>query len=151
MAGGENLLSNGARESMSDNEILDLVQRWAAAELGEDADSLEQLLTDDFTGIGPLGFVLTRQQWVGRYRGGGDVKNSAFEVLEPQVKVYGDAALVVGVQKQETTYQDHDLGGQFRLGLVAAKQDGRWLVAGIQLSGPLGPPPATPPNFKQQG
>jgi|1185.fasta_scaffold955341_1 uncharacterized protein (TIGR02246 family) len=136
---------------MSEQEVLDLVQRWSAAELKGDADGLAELLAEDFTGIGPLGFVLAKQQWVGRYREGGEVRNSAFEILEPQVKLYGDAALVVGVQKQETTYQDHDLGGQFRLGLVAAKQDGRWLVSGVQLSGPLGPPPATPPNFKKQG
>ena len=133
---------------MSEQEVLDLVQSWAAAELGEDADGLGELLADDFTGIGPLGFVLTKQQWAGRYRGG-ELHNTAFEVKEPQVRLYGDTAIVVGVQKQETSFKGHDTGGEFRLGLVAAKQDGRWLVAGVQLSGPLGPPPAMPPNFKK--
>ena len=133
---------------MSEQEVLDLVQRWAAAELDEDADGLGELLAEDFTGIGPLGFVLTKQQWAGRYRGG-ELKNTAFEVKDPQVRLYGDSAVVVGVQKQETSFQGHDTGGEFRLGLVATKQDGRWVVAGVQLSGPLGPPPSMPPNFKK--
>lgn len=133
---------------MSEQEILDLVQRWATAELDEDADALGGLLAEDFTGIGPLGFVLTKQQWTGRYRGG-ELRNSAFEVLEPRVRTYGATAVVVGTQKQETSFQGNDTGGQFRLTLVAVKQDAGWAVANIQLSGPLGPPPSMPPNFKQ--
>jgi len=133
---------------MSENDVLDLVQRWVKAELAEDADGLGGLLTEDFNGIGPLGFVLTKQQWTGRYRGGG-LTNSAFEVLEPSVRVYGDTAVVVGAQKQETSFQGHDTGGSFRLTLIAVKGDAGWAVANIQLSGPLGPPPQMPPNFKK--
>lgn len=133
---------------MSDQEVLDLVTRWVDAELNEDAEGLDKLLADEFSGIGPLGFVLTKQQWAGRYRGG-ELKNNAFEVLDPQVKQFGDTAVVLGVQKQETTFQGHDTGGQFRLGLVAVKGADGWSIANIQLSGPLGPPPGAPPNFKQ--
>ena len=130
------------------SDVLDLVTRWAEAELGEDATTLEGLLAEDFTGIGPLGFVLTKEQWTGRYRGG-DLKNTEFAVLDPQVRSYGDTAVVVGVQQQQNSYQGHDSGGQFRLTLVAVKQAGGWVIANIQLSGPLGPPPGAPPNFKQ--
>lgn len=133
---------------MSDAGILDLVGRWAAAELTGDADALSGLLVDDFVGIGPLGFVLTKQQWAGRYRGG-ELKNSAFDVVEPQVRTYGDTAVVVGVQQQETTFQGNDTGGKFRLTLIAVRRGDGWAVAQVQLSGPLGPPPAMPPNFKK--
>lgn len=132
---------------MSEQDVLDLVQRWAKAELDEDAAGLGSLLAEDFNGVGPLGFVLNKQQWTGRYHGG--LKNSEFEILESQVRVYGDTAVVVGVQKQETTFQGNDTGGSFRLGLTAVKQGDGWVVAHIQLSGPLGPPPAMPPNFKR--
>ncbi|MGH3760838.1 nuclear transport factor 2 family protein [Actinophytocola sp.] len=135
---------------MSEQEVLDLVKRWATAELNEDADALGGLLADDFTGIGPLGFVLTKQRWTGRYRGG-ELKNSEFEVVDAQVRAYGDTAVVVGVQKQETTFAGNDTGGQFRLTLVAVRRDAGWVIANLQLSGPLGPPPSMPPNFKQQG
>jgi hypothetical protein len=42
-------------------DVLDLVQRWAAAEQENDAGRLEGLLADDFVGVGPLGFVLSRE------------------------------------------------------------------------------------------
>jgi len=41
--------------------VLDLVRRWAAAEQQNDAGLLGGLLADDFAGVGPLGFVLTRE------------------------------------------------------------------------------------------
>jgi hypothetical protein len=132
---------------MSAQEVLDLVQRWESAELHEDAAALDGLLAEDFHGIGPLGFVLSRQQWLGRYRGG--LRNAAFEAKDPQVRMYGDTAVVVAVQKQETTFQEHDSSGEFRLGMVAVKRGSGWAIANIQLSGPLGAPPSTPPDFRR--
>jgi len=40
--------------------VLDLVRRWAAAEQQNDAGLLDGLLAEEFAGVGPLGFVLTR-------------------------------------------------------------------------------------------
>ena len=34
--------------------VLDLVERWAAAERGKDAEALDELLADDFVGVGTL-------------------------------------------------------------------------------------------------
>ncbi|MEU6354178.1 hypothetical protein ABZ896_33440 [Streptomyces sp. NPDC047072] len=44
------------------------------------------LLTDEFAGVGPLGFVLGRKQWLERYRKG--LENRAFSVEEPDVRAY---------------------------------------------------------------
>ena len=46
------------------DDVLDLVQRWAAAEQQNDAGPLEGLLAEGFAGVGPLGFALTREQWL---------------------------------------------------------------------------------------
>ena len=41
------------------NGVLDLVQRWTAAERRNDAGALDGLLADGFAGVGPFGFILT--------------------------------------------------------------------------------------------
>lgn len=130
--------------TMDTRQILDLVDRWADAELHGDIDAYETLLTSDFAGIGPVGFALGKAQWAGRHRGG--LTNHAFEVLEPEVRTYGDAAIVTGVQRQRTTARGHDASGSFRLTLVVVRGDDGPAIAHLQLSGPL-QAPTTPPPF----
>jgi ketosteroid isomerase-like protein len=121
-------------------DILDLVDRWAAAEQGNDAGQLDGLLADDFVGVGPLGFVLTRQQWLERF--GNGLENRAFRVEEPQVHEHGSAAVVIGVDAQKTSFRGADNSGRFRLTLVAVRPADRWQVAGVHI-GPLqSAPPA---------
>jgi hypothetical protein len=60
--------------------------------------------------------------------------------------VYGDSAVVVGVQDQTTTVMGRDTSGQFRLTLAAVKQDDKWVIANAQLSGPLRAPGDMPIN-----
>ncbi|MGP4111711.1 nuclear transport factor 2 family protein [Streptomyces sp. 4N509B] len=122
------------------DEVLELVGRWADAERRNDADALDALLTPDFLGVGPAGFVLDHDQWLERYRGG-DLRNSAFELTEPTVRTFGDSAVVVGVQEQQTSYRGHEAGGRFRTTLVAARPNGSWQVAGWHCSPIAGPPP----------
>lgn len=123
-------------------DALDLVHRWAAAEQQNDAGLLDELLAGDFTGVGPLGFVLTREQWLVRFRNG--LVNRAFAVEDPQVRGYGSATVVVGVLAQETSWQGGDNSGRFRVSLVAVRPADRWLVAHVHI-GPL-QIPASPPQ-----
>ncbi|MER6004610.1 nuclear transport factor 2 family protein [Nonomuraea angiospora] len=133
----------------SQEQVLDLVRRWARAEFDGDADAFDDLLGDDFAGIGPVGFKLDKQQWAGRHRG--DLKNHHFEILDPQVRLHGDTAIVGGVQEQRTSVRGHEVNDSFRLTLVAVKQGERWVIANIQLSGPLQDPSAPPPFARKQG
>jgi len=123
-------------------DVLDLVHRWAAAEQQNDAGLLDELLAGDFTGVGPLGFVLTREQWLVRFRNG--LVNRAFAVQDPQVRGYGSATVVVGVLAQDTSWQGGDNSGRFRVTLVAVRPADRWLVAHVHI-GPL-QIPASPPQ-----
>jgi uncharacterized protein (TIGR02246 family) len=122
-------------------DVLDLVERWAAAEQGNDAEALDRVLADDFVGVGPLGFVLGRDQWLARF--GNGLENHAFAVEDAQVRDYGTAAVVVGVLAQQTSFQGGDNSGRFRLTLVAARPADRWLLANAHigmLQTPAGPP-----------
>ena len=122
-------------------DVLDLVGRWAEAEQGNDAEALDGVLAGDFVGVGPLGFVLDRQQWLARFANG--LENRAFVVQDARARDYGNAAAVVGVLAQETSFQGRDNSGRFRLTLVAVQSPDRWRLANAHI-GPLKQPPEPP-------
>lgn len=124
----------------SQDQILDLGRTWADAELHADASALNELLDEDFVCVGPLGFMLDKEQYLAGRRSG-DLKHEAFEWKDPQVRVYGNASIAIGVQVQKTTYQGHDASGQFRVTQVFARKPGGWVLAGLHLS-PIAQPPS---------
>jgi ketosteroid isomerase-like protein len=136
--------------SSSGSGVLELIQKWAEAELKGDTDTLAGLVTDDFRLVGPVGFVLTREPWLDRYRKGG-LENSAFEIQDPEVREYGDTALVLGVQAQQTTVGGRDASGSFRVLVAVVRQGDRLAIAHIHISGAppaaaAGAPPGVPQN-----
>ena len=105
-------------------ELNSLVEDWASAELRGDTAFLDDVLADDFVGVGP------------RYE--------TFGLDEVSIRPYGDAAVVVCRQSAEGMYEDengrYDIHEQFRATLIFVKQQENWLLAGLQLSPILGRP-----------
>ena len=120
-----------------------LAQDWAAAELRGDTAFLGHALAEDFVGVGPRGFTLTKGQWLERH-GSGKLKYEAFGLDEVGVRLYGDAAVMVCRQIAEGVFEDengrYDIHEQFRATLIFVRQEDRWLLAGLQLSPILGSP-----------
>jgi hypothetical protein len=111
---------------VTEKEIADLLDRWSAAELSGDPTAIGPFLDDDYVGIGPFGFTLTKVEWLQRHESG-DLGYTAFALVD-------------------TTYQGDPVpGGKLRFSLVVVKSDGEWAVAGFQMS-PMGPPPGRPPG-----
>ncbi len=128
----------------TDDDIRRLDQRWADAEQRGDVDTLAELVSDDFVLVGPLGFVLNRQQWLERYRTG-DLVTKSLEWHDTDIRDYGDCAIIVGVHTQKAEYRGNRVDGEFRSTHIAVRRDGQWRLAGIQLS-PIGAPPAFTQN-----
>jgi hypothetical protein len=127
--------------------VLDLGLRWAAAEQRGDTDTLDGLAVDDFTLVGPFGFILTKRQWLDRYRDG-DLVTSHLEWHDVEVRDYGTAAVAIGVHAQRAAYRGSANDGSFRATHIAVQEAGEWKLAGIHLS-PLGLP-SGPPQQAQQ-
>jgi hypothetical protein len=121
--------------------VLDLVQRWAAAEQENDAGRLDGLLAGEFAGVGPFGFILTRDQWLARFTNG--LVNRSFTVTDLQVRDYGTAAAGIGMLAQETSWQGNDNSGRFRITLMAVRAGEGWRLAQVHI-GPLQAPPGRP-------
>jgi hypothetical protein len=80
--------------SINTEDLSGLANDWVAAELGGDTASLEEIPADDFVGVGPHGFSLTREQWIARHEAE-NLKYGSFGLDEAEVRTYGDAAIVV--------------------------------------------------------
>jgi ketosteroid isomerase-like protein len=111
-------------------QVEEFVREWAAAEQRGDAAFLEGALTDDFVGVGPLDFMLNKEQWVRRFAGGLSYESFALDEVEP--RFYGEAAVATCRQRQAGGFQGNDVGGEFRVTLVFAGEEDRWLLAGTR-------------------
>ena len=124
-------------------ELTKLVEDWANAELAGDTDFLCTTLADDFVGVGPRGFTLTKEEWLDRHESV-TLKYGSFALDEVGVRPYGNAAVVVCRQAADGVYEDdngrYDIHEQFRATLVFVRQQGSWRLAGLQLSPILGRP-----------
>ncbi len=123
----------------ADQEVARLADAWAAAELRGDTAVLERTLADDFIGVGPLGFMLTKQEWLARHQSGA-LTYGSLDVDEVKVRVYDEAAVVTGRQVQNAAYRGNSVQAQLRASLVFVHQHGQWRLAHLHLS-PIGEPP----------
>jgi ketosteroid isomerase-like protein len=123
--------------------INDLLTDWASAECNGDVSTLDRLLTDDFAGIGPLGFVLPKHAWLVRFEDG--LTYDRFELDEIQSRYYGDAAVVTARQIADGTVSDNPLPFEtLRATLTLICRHDRWQLAAIHMSfvaGTRGAPP----------
>jgi uncharacterized protein (TIGR02246 family) len=111
-------------------DVDDLLTDWATAEQAGDATALDDLLTDDFVGIGPVGFMLPKPAWLARFSQG--LQYESLELDEVSVRRHGDAALVVAHQHAIGSHQGRPTPSDTRLSITAVHDDGVWRIAGIQ-------------------
>ena len=126
-----------------DGETAAFLDRWARAERDGDTGALDGLLADDFIGVGPLGFLLSKQDWLKRFAGG--LRYDEFSLEEPRERRYGDTAVIVGQQNQSGTFGGNPLPfSTVRATLVLASTSGAWQLAGVHMSFIAGTPGAPP-------
>ena len=131
--------------TQDDQPIIDLHKRWSEAELAGDAATIATLLDDEFVGVGPLGFTLTKQDWIQRHASG-DLKYQEISTDDVSVRRFGDAAIIIAAQTQQATYKGNPVpGSKIRITQVAVRRGDTWLLAGLHIS-PMGPPPGPPPG-----
>ena len=128
---------------MSHDQILDLGQRWADAERRADIAALDTLLADDFVCVGPLGFVLDKEQYLASRRLG-HLRHESLLWDDVRVRLCDGATIAVGVQTQQSAYQGQGASGRFRVTQVAVWLGGSWAIAGLHY-GPIAPPPGGAP------
>ena len=130
--------------------LRELETTWAQAEMRADTGALEAISTGDFMLVGPLGFMLNKQQWLERYCSG-DLVTHSLSFEDPVTRVHGEAAVTIARHVQRASYKGQPADGQFRTTHIAVHGEGGWLLAGIQLSPIGGPPPFARPAEQTAG
>ncbi len=129
--------------SGTEAEVLALAADLRTAELNGDDDVFEKVLTNDFVGIGPAGFVLGKREWANRHRSG-DLKVNSLERQEVSVRTYGDVAILTAREVHTSMYKGQPVPfGALRATHVFVRRGGSWKLAGTQFS-PVAQPPAGP-------
>ncbi len=131
-------------QELLEQEVAQLVDSWSTAELHGDTAFLRKLLEDDFVGVGPLGFLLSKQEWITRHQSG-DMKYTAHTLDETRVRVYDEAAIVIGRLAQQATYRGNPINVQMRATLVFVRQREQWQLAGLHFCNIGQPPPFARP------
>jgi deazaflavin-dependent oxidoreductase (nitroreductase family) len=122
-------------------DIDQLLTTWADAERAGDATTLDEVLTDDFVGIGPVGFVLDKPAWLTRFEQG--LRYEELELDEVSVRRHGDAALVVAHQHAVGSHAGNPTPPDTRFSFTVVAHDGGMRIAGAQYSF-IGPPLGAP-------
>jgi hypothetical protein len=121
-------------------ELLEMAEGLRTAELRGDVPFLERVLAEDFLGIGPRGFVLTKDAWLARHRSG-DLKYKTIERDEASLRTYGDAAILTSRETSQTEYRGQPVPvGALRATHVFVRKGRDWQLAGVQYSPILGAP-----------
>ncbi len=124
-------MSSVRDDARVDDDILDIQRAFTDAELRADAERLDALLVDDFLSIGERGFVLDKEQWIGRHK---DFRYLSIETSEVDVRRYASTAILRCVQHSRATWRGEAMALATRVSQVWVEQPGGWRLAAIQFS-----------------
>src|SRR2546430_13627963 len=114
-----------------EDDLAKLGENLRRAELLGDVVLLGDVLASDLRGIGPRGFILTKEDWLAKHRTG-DLKYEAFERSELTVRTYGDAAIMTSRESTKAFYKGREVsGGDYRATHVFVRQEGHWRLYGV--------------------
>jgi hypothetical protein len=115
-------------------DLTGFLAAWTGAERTGDTAFLAELLTDDFVGVGPYGYTLTKPAWLARHQTG-DLRYDTFAVDELDVRTHGPVTVVTARQTtQGGTFAGRPLPQQLRDTIVVVSDGGTPRLAALHMS-----------------
>jgi uncharacterized protein DUF4440 len=102
-----------------------------AALLGSDWEKLNDLVSPDAQIIGPRGFLIDRDTWLGVHQES-RYQQVRLEPAQTQVQAHGNAGIRIDEVESECRYQGETITGHFRVSQVWAADRGRWQLVALQ-------------------
>jgi ketosteroid isomerase-like protein len=112
---------------IADQEIRQLEQQWADAELKRDKAFFENVMADGFVYTAPNAVVMTKSELIASSKPSPtDVTSVLANLDDLIVRIYGDTAVVTGIVTQKLQLPTGNVGGRYRYTKVYVKQNGSW-------------------------
>src|SRR5699024_11078305 len=111
---------------------------WADAERDCDVTATSSVLTEDFLGVGPVGFQLDKEAWAQRLADG-RLRYEDLTLDELSIREYPDSAIAVARVNARGSARGNPLPTTRSTFHLVRGHDG-WLIAGIQHSFIAGAP-----------
>ena len=109
-----------------EQQLTKLENDWAKATITKDYAVLDRVISDDYTSSGdPDGSVSTKAQEIASLKSGETVISS-FKYADLKIRVYGNAAVVTGLQTFAIKNKGKDVGGTFRFTDTWVKKGDTW-------------------------
>jgi hypothetical protein len=116
-----------ADQGKAEQELMKIERAWCSASVKGDAAAIGAILADDYTDVLPTGEVTSKAQSLSDAK---TEKQTVCDIDMMQVRVYGDAAVVVG----RTTWKSSLGNGQYRYTDTYIRRDGRWICVASHAS-----------------
>src|SRR5699024_5786384 len=111
--------------------VNEFINEWINAEKNGDVQLLTDLLNEDFIGVGPVGFILSKQQWIDRYKNG--LKNEYFNFEIISERSHDNSIIIIGTQSQKGNFKGHNIDGTFRVTLILNNNQENLSLLGVHL------------------
>ncbi len=126
--GGRGLAADeatGSTNKAAMNTLIQIEHDWADALVKGDVTTWSRCLAQDWIGTTPEGSIVTK---AGAYADlkTGLVVRSLFRLDDLKVRLYGDTAIVFGLETEKSKIHGKDMSGQYRFTDVFVKREGRW-------------------------
>jgi ketosteroid isomerase-like protein len=122
-----------ADDADAEKQVALLSKQHREAAVKGDTKALDSILADDWVGISPRGDVESKAQQA-KTLIDGSVDFEAIDPEEVQVRVYGDAAVVMGRYHVKLTSSGQKIDDLVRTTEVFVKQGGKWRCVSTQVT-----------------
>ena len=116
-----------------ENELLSLAEDLSQAEYARDVDRLDQLIADDYLGIGDNGECFDKATLLQRFRDPA-LHFEKHKLDKLQCRVYNHAGIVTGTVKLMGEYAGVGFAGLYAFTDVWAQRNNKWQVVSSQMT-----------------
>ena len=115
----------------AEQQIKEVNDRYIAAQLNNDSDSLQKLMADDFTAIRSDGSLSTKAQEIEHIKSGA-LTHEKSDIQDVKIRVYGNTAVATVRSFFKGTVNGKPLSSTVRVTRVWLKQKGNWKCVALQ-------------------